>query len=155
MCETTREVACEWCGESLTEEEIDTPSDCDDRICEECFFEHYRFTCHFCQGYEDKEKECAIGTLFAIWEPTPAREPYCLDGNYPDWFDFESRMMLPGIYRITQWPMYWDGVIEAGLYASAFERVGDLTKEMQDQGGYAGYSCGPLCGDCGKKFSSV
>ena len=115
------------------------------KICDECWREEHYFTCHNCEEDEDKAKECVIGTLFALWERVEVR---C--GPDVEWID--DGEMIPGIYRIIKWPMYYDGIIEAGLYGDAFQWVSPLTEEMVRKGTYADYPCGPLCGDCQAKI---
>jgi len=105
---------------------------------------HYEFVCHHCEAAEDKGKECAIGSLFALFARVRARSPWIR----PDWYDADESEMLPGIYRITKWPIYWDAILDAGLYAESFEWVLPLPQEWARDGGYAEYPCGPLCLEC-------
>ena len=137
-------VICEWCEEPLTKEEAESHVD-GKPICCSCDYEHNYFTCHWCENYEEKELECKIGSLFAVFEPTPARN----NGDALLWFDAQNHEMLPGLYRIIKWPMYGDAVLDQWLCAESFERVCDLTDEMKENGGYGEYPCGPLCRECG------
>lgn len=151
---------CSWCGERLDIQEVAGPytDDCGEPICDDTYHEEFQFICHWCENYEDKDRECAVGSLFAIFEPVPAQKPIRFHGGkavpIPVWYDENQGEMLPGIYRVTKWPMHGDDMLSGWLYADAFERIRDLTEEMQTNGGYAEYPCGPLCRECEKKLTN-
>jgi len=126
-------------------------------ICDDTHHEHFEFTCHWCEECDDKSRECAIGSLFVLFEPVSARSPLRWNGDAllppPEWYDSEEWEMRPGIYRITEWPVYWDCMLDGGLYGDAFEWVRDLPDDMRANGGYADYPCGPLCRECEVKLT--
>ncbi len=150
--ETAELIKCECCGNTLEECEIEYLRSEDETICGECYHERYEFTCHWCEEYGEKSEECAIGSLFVLFESVRSRPP-CLQ-KQPDWYDSTEREMRAGVYRITKWPMYWDAMLDSGLYAESFEWVLPLPEELARNGGYAGYPCGPLCPECQRKLEA-
>jgi len=145
---TDTTITCEWCGNDLEKEEMESPLSSDETICDGCYDEHYRFTCHWCEENEDKKHECTIGSLFILFKPVWAQPPFLRHSLRPLWYSRREREMRPGIYRIVRYPFYWDACLDGGLYADAFEWFGPLTSGMKKNGGYADYDCGPLCRRC-------
>lgn len=126
---------CEWCGNNLTDEEIKYPcrdgrgKKIDGLICDECFHEHYEWTCDRCCEYELSEFQ---DIWFVVFETTPGRD----------------QPVQPGIYEITNFPYYGGPLIGEGyLYDSSLR----LTKAKIDfeQGNYP---CGHLCRRCANKL---
>ena len=133
--------ACEWCGNQLTEEEIEYPATdgfgrkIDGTICDECFHEHYEWACDRCQNYEYEEFH---GIWLVVFEAVHVQG---------DWRS-EDREAEPGIYEITKWPYFGGPIIgELSLYGGALRR----TKAKIDfpQGHYP---CGHLCRECAKEL---
>lgn len=139
--------ACEWCGRELEPEEIESPLG-DQGVCDVCHHEPFEFTCHWCQDYEAIDEECKIGSLFALFEPVPAHRPWFRYVKSVPWYDYKKSQMRPGVYRILEWPIYWDAILSSGLYAESFAWFCRLPAEMAENGGYGGYPCGPLCVRC-------
>ena len=85
---------CNWCGTVLSEEEAAYPrhDDMGNVLCDECHRDHYTFTCHYCENYEDKKQECRVGSLFVVFEPVPARRYW---GRTPHWFCRRDGEMRP------------------------------------------------------------
>ena len=146
---TATATVCTWCGEELDDEEAESPrlDDADKVICDDCYRDEYEYTCHWCEESEDMEHHCEVGSLFVLYESVDAQPPH----SRKPWYSQKRYKMRPGIYRITRWPMYYDGIIEGGLYAWAFEWFGPLPEKWEDRSdGY--YPCGPLCRSCQRKI---
>ncbi len=141
-------VDCKDCGERLTDEEIAYPVLGGELICEQCYIDTHKFTCTWCEEHEDKDLVCEVGSLFVLFEAVNTRPPLAFRRCTLPLYSFKNHLMRPGVYRIRHWPIYWDGVIECGLYADAFEWFGPLPEEWRRNGGYAGCPCGPLCLPC-------
>lgn len=58
----------------------------------------------------------------------------------------EVGRLTPGLYRIPQWPVYADGMIEGFLFEGSFERIGEVPPGVDLEG----YEMGFLCADCEK-----
>lgn len=142
------ETKCEWCDRKLTAEEREYPRRDDEAICDDCYYRHYTYTCAWCEEYGDIDWLCRVGSLFAVFKPVGAYAPYLRPGTSCPWYSFRDLVMRPGIYRIKRWPIYWDAMLDAGLYAEAFEWFSPLPAEWARRGGWAGYPCGPLCEAC-------
>jgi hypothetical protein len=90
---------CEWCGEELTQEEINEPV-AGQAICEDCYHEHYEFTCSRCCNYEHIDcQHCWL----VVFEPI-------------DDFDKRDSEIQPGIYEIVDYP-YYGGMMLGGAWA--------------------------------------
>lgn len=75
----------------------------------------------------------------------------CIAGiDEPDYHEAPGRMMVvteavgnvePGLYRITDWPFYSDGMISMDLFKDVLTRIGDVPEDA-DTGDYAiGFIC--------------
>jgi hypothetical protein len=116
---------CEWCGERLTDEEIEYPIP-EGPICEECYHEHYEFTCCWCENYEDKDYE---EKYVVLTEPTEG-----LHSELP-----------PGVYEVVKRPYFrGDWIVE-----SALRRIGDVPPEFPE----IEDSDGMLCRTCEERIT--
>lgn len=59
--------------------------------------------------------------------------------------------LRPGLYRITRWPFYADGMIEGYLFESSFEKIGELPSKIETNG----YPMGFLCQKCETGLDTV
>lgn len=126
---------CTDCGEELDEEEFESPQRdaSGDVICDECYDERYLDYCDRCmEKIEKTELEATPGQLIAVWREAPGR----------------PNDLSPGYYRVKEWPIYADGVIEAYMISSSLERVGDLDADGQRAAKDAWTPCGPMCLTC-------
>lgn len=128
---------CGWCGSDLTPEELEYPASdfegnaFDEPICDECFHDHFEFTCNRCGNYEYEEFQHYWLVVFETDLGSPREAP-----------------ITPGIYEIVSFP-YYGGPIIGGcsLYGHSLRR----TKATIDfrQGNYP---CGHLCRTCAKNL---
>lgn len=139
MSKIQAKIECTRCGNDLDEEEMESPQEEEgDVICDECYHEHYEFTCCCCCNYghvDDRHK------MLVVFETCDAH------GYDPQ----TGREVWPGIYRITGGP-YHGGYLVGGswLYEDRLERIADLNPDM----GGDGYPCGHLCADCQAKIKA-
>jgi len=121
---------CGWCGKQLSEEEIESPQldSGGENICDDCYREHFCFTCCNCGNYEENDyQDCLVVTeeVGAIGE---------------------SRCVKPGIYRVIEWPYYYCPTIGEGDLRSRDLRY---LRDIPSSGIVTeGYPCGHICRDC-------
>ena len=120
---------CEYCGNRLTDEEIEYPPGAGpeegELICEDCYHERYEFTCCWCQNYDLDEYQHVFLVLTEKVD------------------DFK-----PGVYRIVAKPYYADGMIEGFILPHAIERVCAVPDGVDTEG----YPAGHLCRECQTKI---
>lgn len=92
-------------------------------LCESCYRAERAFRCCACDNHDCHD---APGRLAVVAE--------------------EVQGLPPGLYKITRWPFYADGIIEGHIYEDTFERVGDAPESADTDG----YPIGFLCSDCEK-----
>jgi hypothetical protein len=121
----TVQLECSFCGEPLDGEESDSPRlDPDDGkpTCDDCYHEHFEFTCCCCQNYGEVADQ---HNLLVVLE--------------------ETSDVKPGVYKVVDKPYYTQGMIGSGwLHPWALERIADLNPDIGDDG----YPCGHLCLEC-------
>jgi hypothetical protein len=115
---------CEDCGCEYDDDEEGT-----EEYCSACYSENHTYLCCFCEESEDNlDAEHKFLVVFDADVPTIGNE------------------LTPGIYRITRFPYFADGMIEAHLYSSSLERVADLPEGHTEN--WQMYPCGHLCVAC-------
>lgn len=147
---TIEAVTCSWCQEELDEAEAAYPrrnGKDGEAICDECYHEHFELECQWCQCSDDKDREMAKGLLCVVLQPTPC-DSYRYKTPRPHWLRrIDNRWhMMPGVYRVVRWPVYSDNMLDAWLYADAFEWFSPLPEELQ--GDEHWYHAGGLCRWC-------
>ena len=144
--ETTIEIKCSYCGDDLKDDELESPSiDPDDRtpVCDDCYHDHFEFTCCACEEYGEVEDQHKYLVVFEAVD------------------DVE-----PGIYRIKYKPYFTSGLIGSSwLHPRTLDKVKDLPvrwlayvsitgkdifRELKAEEQDDGYPCGHLCADCQK-----
>lgn len=134
-----RKIVCSYCDNDLQGEEVSNPriDELDNTpICDECWHDHFEFTCSLCQNYEDKEYEGVIGSIFVVKDDD-------LTVDYP------RKPLKPGYYKIKSHPLYGGPLIGVQeIYENAIELImagGESCETF-------GCSCGFLCRDCTEKI---
>ena len=125
--ESVQTPCCLRCGNELDDEELDYPrkDEDGDAICDECFHEHYEFTCCWCCEYGDVKDQ---HNLLVVFE--------------------EVSDVKPGIYKITERPYYICAMIGSSwLIPGSLVRIAELNPDMDGNN----YPCGHLCLECQKK----
>lgn len=131
-------VICTCCHEKLDDEQASAPRrDTDgDIMCDDCYRDEYETQCERCMNIVEKtEMGANPGEIIAVWQKSPAR--------------FGVGDLEPGYYRVKQWPIYADGMIEGYMFADHLEKVCELDSEgllSVEQGATA--MCGALCQSC-------
>lgn len=126
---------CTYCGEELDDEETANPEkDADgDVMCDQCYDEKCRDYCDRCgEKVENSELSAEAGHLIAVWIET----------------DASPEDLQPGYYRVKEWPIYADGMIEGYMISSNLERVADLDERGKKAAPEAYTNCAPLCSTC-------
>lgn len=122
--ETAKKVTqCTLCGKEFDAEELDSPrTDEDgDPICDDCYHEHYEFTCRCCQNYGDVKDQHNLLVVFK-----------------------ETSGVLPGIYATKGTYCTHALIGEGWLHPGALARIADVNPDMDGEG----YPCGHLCLEC-------
>lgn len=119
---------CEYCGSDLTQEEIENPEP-EGALCEDCYHEHFEFTCSRCCNFDHVDYQDIWLVVFQTVS------------NFP-----ERGEIQPGIYEIIAFP-YHGGIMlgEAWLHGGSLRRTPagiDFTS--------GNYACGHLCRECAK-----
>ena len=109
---------CPICEEELNEEEIESPyKDKSGRIiCDACFKDKYSHICPLCENYFDEDFTKEISPKYILISDYAAGE-----------VGTDS-----GIYEITSYPFFRDGMIEMSMIDTAINRIGDLPKEFDE-----------------------
>lgn len=92
--------ACDHLGDSHGEN-FEYVESKEQRLCESCYRAERAYQCCKCENHDYHE---APGRLAVLTKK-------------------EGRLK-PGLYRITSWPFYADGMIEGFLFESSFKRIG-------------------------------
>jgi hypothetical protein len=130
--ETAAAAECSCCGEPLMPEEIEYPQTDTDgdggNICNECYHEHYEFTCCRCCNYGHVDDQHEMLVVF--------EEQYAHG---------KLSIIMPGVYRITGSPYHGGPLIGRGyLNSDVLVRIADVNPDMDGNG----YPCGHLCKEC-------
>ncbi len=114
---------CEECGELADSwsQNIEYIESIGKRLCEGCYQSKHGFACCACENHDC---HTAPGRLAVVAQ--------------------EVQGLLPGLYQITEWPFWADGMISGYLYEDTFKHVGEVP-EKADTGDYA---IGFLCVEC-------
>lgn len=109
-------------------DELTNPSfdESGDPICDDCFDEHYCYTCPCCEEIVPKEGRGEVGALIVVVEPE----------------DDEEYGPRTGVYEVLELPFYYTDYFSWNLYEGATKK---LTNEIFDAEESA-----PLCEDCEK-----
>jgi|LGOV01.1.fsa_nt_gb hypothetical protein len=109
---------CEWCGHPLDEDEMESPLHSKDSkiICDECYRNEYTHSCPLCE-------ESFSEDFFQKISPQ-----YLLVSEYAS----EGTSTPTGIYKITEYPFYADGVTEAHLIETSLQHVSDIPKGFNE-----------------------
>ncbi len=130
-----RHTNCAECdGELDSEESINPHEEVNGAaICDDCYSEQYQDDCSRCCERVDKtDLDMKPGALIGVWRDAPA-----LGGE-----------IKAGYYRVLNWPIYADGMIEAYFFPRAIKRVGNLDGIGLHRAEDAGFFAGPMCGEC-------
>lgn len=128
MSGTQQTVACDWCGEELTLEEIENPpQDVKEPICDNCYNEHFEFTCFWCGNYEHEDYQ---GDLLVIAK--------------------ECGGLGPGVYRIKKRPYFTSNYFNMWWDTYALEKVRDIPADWNPYDNR--YPSGHLCVGCQKRI---
>jgi hypothetical protein len=125
----TQTTDCSYCGNLLSEDELESPytDEDNDIICDECEHEHFQFQCCKCEEYDHID----------------VQHYYLIVADDVD------KSIPPGIYYIKGGPYFGGPLIgELGLFANKLLRLRDLPTNI-DTGGYP---CGHLCRTCVRKL---
>jgi hypothetical protein len=136
-------IECEYCGDELDREELESPrkDDQDDIMCDDCYREHFEFTCSVCHEYGETEDQ---HNMLAVYDPEAFDE--CDRDN--GW--------KRGVYMIVDSPYYCSPLIGHGwLYTRALDWVGPIPRDKGKSESPIGYPCGHLCLDCQKKILGI
>ena len=129
---------CSFCGDALDIEESGNPhTDPNDGepVCDDCYHEHFEFTCCDCQEYGDVKDQ---HNLLVVFEEV-------------DSCGGPTRKVAPGVYRIKEGPYHGGPIIGSGyLYGGNLKRIADVNPDM----GGNGYPCGHLCLECQNRVLS-
>lgn len=118
---------CEWCGNDLTQEEIDDPEP-EGTICQECYHEHFEFTCCRCCKYDHIDYQDMWLVVFEAVED----------------FDERDREIQPAIYEIVGFPYYGGSLLGSSWLHGRKLRLMSAKIDFDDDG----YACGHLCRVC-------
>lgn len=144
VTEAPPETECSWCGEELSKEEVQyPPSDIEEAICDDCYYEEYHYPCCRC-GDLEREKLNSEG----VKTGEPAHNMLVI--YRPDEAGVELR---PGVYRVVRWPYWTDAMLNAWVHEDCLRYLAPLEKkehyrEGRAEFGYNDYPCGHLCQSC-------
>jgi len=127
---TQTAVECTRCGAELDEEESASPrldSDVDDgAICDECWREHYCYTCYWCGEYEENTEQDKMLVISEECGGLPA-----------------------GIYRIKRLPYFISNYFDMWWMTECLEFIRDVPPDFDS---YDDYPSGHLCAGCQKRI---
>ena len=111
---TQNEPTCVYCGRPLDDEETADPyrDETGDIMCDECYSEHFEYICPLCHNLVaiDGNQEHIIVTQALA----------------------EDQKMVPGIYRITDWPWFTSNYFSMRIHLDALTREADVPAEVVD-----------------------
>lgn len=130
-------IKCWYCDEPLDEEKAESPHTTPDGepVCDECYHDHFEFTCCWCQEYGDAEDQHKLLVVFDAEEAFDA--------------DARERGLTAGLYRIAELPYYTSDYLSVWLNDHNLERIGPVPRGASGDG----YTCGHLCGPCQGKIA--
>lgn len=109
---------CTECKEELDEEEAESPQrDKDNNIlCDRCYEEQYSHTCPICEESFDEDFSKEISPEYLLITEDASEDLY----------------LAPGIYEITSYPFFRDGMIQTSLITSAIRKILDPPKVVYE-----------------------
>lgn len=128
--ETNNKVTCSWNGCELSEEETESPR-LDPRgevICDECYHEHFEFTCCCCENDEDDPDEAIRDAALVI-------------------LDSEQCKLPRGFYQVIKWPIFTSDYFSMWFHEDALRFVGPVGDSEWTET-WDGYPSGQLCRAC-------
>ena len=130
------ELHCGWCGCELDEEEKESPrlNEDGDVICDNCWSDEYEGACYRCrETVERSELDMSPLRLIIVLDDAPG----------------SPTNLTPGYYRVTKWPLYSDGMVEAHMESDNMVKVADIEDEVKKEEDEAVMAaCGPMCNAC-------
>lgn len=125
---------CQWCGEELDAEELADPLEKGERICDECYYEHFCIPCVGCDdpgSIRDGEEDALM-----VFEAAPG----------------ELHDVEPGVYEIIRYPYYVDAIVNIWLVNDALLKIYPMEPNVEDSQTTRGILCGHLCPSCMEKY---
>ena len=126
---------CSICGKELDSEEIESPrKDKAGRIiCDECFDDKYTHHCPICEEHFDEDFTKKISPKYLLISDCAA----------------EAMYINSGIYEITKYPFFREGMIEISMIETALDRIAHLPKDFDEDEFFSDIFY--VCEECGKK----
>ena len=124
---------CTNCGEELDPEEEESPqrNKSGNIICDRCYEEKYSYICPICEERFDEDFSKEISPEYILVTENAGKSLY----------------ITPGVFKITTYPFYSDGMIEMSLIKTAIRKVADLPEGIcKDDIHY-------ICEDCVKEIT--
>ena len=127
---------CTNCGDKLNEEEAESPQIDEDGsvICDHCFEDQYSHRCPLCEDIFDEDFSESISPKYLLLTKYAAEE-----------LGFD-----PGIYEITSYPFFADGITEIHLFRTAIKKIADLPSDFNEDNLFSDICY--VCEDCVKKL---
>lgn len=131
------ETHCEWCGCELDDEERESPrlNENGRVLCDNCWSGEYEGICYRCrETVELSELDNSPGRLIVVLE-----EAEGLPAN-----------LTPGYYRVEEWPLYSDSMVEMHMESNNLVKVSELEDNVK-KGDYETERtamCGSMCKAC-------
>lgn len=121
---------CSSCRDDLEGYEIESPyHDKDGTIlCDKCHEDKYQHLCHICEDFFYEDMDAKISPKYII---------VLEDGNG----------VPTGIYEITSYPFFVDGMIEYHIFKNAVKRICDAPSEIESH-----YEAGYICDKCANEL---
>jgi hypothetical protein len=106
---------CTKCGDILDSEEEESPQRDKDNnvICDRCYEEQYSWICPICEEKFDEDFSKEISPEYLLITEGAGEDMY----------------LAPGIYEITSYPFFRDGMIQTSLITSAIRKILDVPKD--------------------------
>lgn len=120
---------CSSCGDELEGEEIESPRNDKDGtiLCDDCFEDKYTHRCPVCEELFDEDFDEKISPKYLIVLPSVG----------------ENVGLASGIYRITRYPFFADGMIEFHIFKDAVNRICNIPSDIDDC-----YTLYYVCNEC-------
>lgn len=123
-------IKCTWCGEALSEDELECPrkDSSDEVICDDCYHVEYEYICPLCENGVEIE-----GNQEHLFVSNPLAK---------------DQEISPGIYHIVSLPWYSSDYFSITIFPRSLKRVAPLPARLTNEveGDY-------ICEDCAKKYS--
>jgi hypothetical protein len=140
MNTTQDTIECGRCGNDLDDDEMESPRQDEDGdiMCDECYHEHFEFTCSVCQEHGDTEDQ---HNMLAVYDSEVFEEN-----------DRENGWKR-GVYMIVDRPYYLAPLIgQVWIYTRCLEWIGPIPRDKGNDESPIGYACGHLCLECQHKM---